>query len=249
VTDISFQAAGGTVPGYLAVPAAADQAAPADHAAPGEQAAQQAWPGVVVIHEAFGLTDDIRRKADDMAAHGYLALAPDLYRGESWTRCVRGAFAQLRAGSGAAFEALDAARSALAARPDCTGKVGVIGFCLGGGFALMCAPRDGFGAAAVNYGDVPEQAQDVLAGACPVVGSFGRRDPMGVKKPQRLERVLTDLGVPNDIKIYPDSGHRFMTQPSGIGVVLAKVTRMSYSAANAADAWQRIYGFFGEHLR
>jgi carboxymethylenebutenolidase len=235
VTDISIQLDGSAVPGYLAVPAAG-------------QGSQAAWPGVVVIHEAFGLNDDIRHKADEFAGRGYLALAPDLFQGRPWFRCVRSAFGQLRAGSGPAFRVLDAARATLAAREDCTGKIGVIGFCMGGGFALLCAPREGFGAAAVNYGEVPAEAQDVLAGSCPIVGSFGARDMMGVKHPERLEQALTALDVPHDVKIYPGSGHRFMTRTSGAGVILAKVGRMSYQQDDAADAWGRIYGFFGQHL-
>src|SRR5262249_14671777 len=115
---------GGEVSGYLAVP---------DGAGP--------WPGVVVIHEAFGLTGEMRATADELAAHGYLALAPDLFGGRSWLRCVRGAFRQLQAGAGPAFAVLDAAREHLAGRDDCTGRTGVIGFCMGGGFALLCAPR------------------------------------------------------------------------------------------------------------
>jgi carboxymethylenebutenolidase len=230
--DISFPAASTTWPGYLAVPPAS----------PGP------WPAVVVIHEAFGLNDDIRRKADEFAARGYLALAPDLFDGKSWIRCIRSAFVQLRAGRGPAFDALDAARQFLAARPDCTGKTGVIGFCLGGGFALMCAPRPGFDVVAVNYGDVPKDAESVLAGACPVVGSYGGRDPMGTKPPERLQRALAVLDVPHDVHVYPDAGHRFMTESAGIGAVFAKIGRMTYQPEDAADAWQRIFGFFGTYL-
>jgi carboxymethylenebutenolidase len=231
--DISYPVAGGNFPGYLALPPAT----------PGP------WPGVVLIHEAFGLNDDMRRKADEFASHGYLALAPDLFDGKLWIRCIRSAFTQLRAGSGPAFVALDAAREFLAARPDCSGKVGVIGFCLGGGFALLCAPRPGFGVAAVNYGDVPKDAEAALAGACPVVGSYGGRDPMGTQHPERLQRALAVLEVPHDVKIYPGSGHRFMTKSSGAGAILAKVGKMSYQPEDAADAWQRIFGFFGTYLQ
>jgi carboxymethylenebutenolidase len=230
--DISYPTGDQTTPGYLAAPAAG----------PGP------WPGVVVIHEAFGLNDDIRRKADQFAAHGYLALAPDLYRGKHWIRCIRGVFQQLRAGSGPAFDALEAARGTLAGRDDCSGRVGVIGFCLGGGFALLCAPRTGFAVASVNYGDVPKDAEAALRGACPIVASYGGRDPMGTKPPERLQRALTVLEIPHDVKVYPGVGHRFLTQATGAGAVLARFARMNYVEADAADAWQRIYAFFGEHL-
>ena len=230
--DISYPAADGTWPGYLAVPPAS----------PGP------WPAVVVIHEAFGLNDDIRRKADEFAARGYLALAPDLFDGKSWIRCIRGAFRQLRAGRGPAYVALDSARVFLAGRPDCTGKTGVIGFCMGGGFALLCAPRPGFDVAAVNYGEVPKEAEAVLAGACPIVGSYGGRDPMGTQHPERLQRALVVLEVPHDVEVYPGSGHRFMTETSGVGAVFAKVGKMTYQPADAADAWQRIFAFFGTYL-
>jgi carboxymethylenebutenolidase len=227
--------------GYLALPLAASS----DPSGPGPAGP---WPGVVVIHEAFGLNDDIRRKADQFAAHGYLALAPDLFEGKSWFRCVRSAIRQVRAQAGPAFEALESASGFLAARDDCTGKVGVIGFCLGGGFALLCAPSDGFDVAAVNYGDVPKDAERALTGACPLVGSYGGRDPMGTSGPERLQRALTVLEIPHDVKVYPGSGHRFMSESSGAGGALAKVARMSYQQSDAADAWQRIFAFFGAHL-
>jgi carboxymethylenebutenolidase len=201
-----------------------------------------------VIHEAFGLNADIKGKADELAAHGLLAAAPDLYEGKSWPGCVRQAIAQLRSGSGPAFELLDAARTMLAERPDCTGKVGVIGFCLGGGFALLCAPRTGFAVAAVNYGDVPKNAEQALAGSCPIVGSFGGRDWMGTKPPERLERALDVLDVRHDVKVYPESGHRFMSKSSGPGAVFAKVMRLSYNEHDATDAWRRIYAFFDAEL-
>jgi carboxymethylenebutenolidase len=105
--DISFPVGSAAWRGYLATPAAS----------PGP------WPAVVVIHEAFGLNEDIRRKADEFAGHGYLALAPDLFEGRSWIRCIRGAFSQLRAGHGPAFEALDGAREFLAARPTARGRL------------------------------------------------------------------------------------------------------------------------------
>lgn len=228
---------GGAAHGYLAVPGGPGRAAP-----PGR------WPGVVVIHEVFGLTGGIRQHADRLAAAGYLAFAPDLYLGKPWLRCVRGAIQQLKAESGPAFTALEAARAWLASRPDCSGKTGVIGFCMGGGFALLCAPRDGFAAASVNYGDVPADAETALEGACPVVGSYGARDPMGIKPPERLEKALTELGVPHDIKVYPDAGHRFMSKPPPALAPLAHVARLDYQPDAAEDSWRRVLDFFAEHL-
>jgi carboxymethylenebutenolidase len=232
MTDIDYPVAGHSGRAYLAVP----------------PAGVGPWPGVVVIHEVLGLNDDIRKKADELAAHGYLALAPDLFDGKFWVRCIRSAIAQVRAGRGPAFTALDAARRFLAGRPDCTGKTGVIGFCLGGGFALLCAPREGFDVASVNYGEVPKDAEQALAGACPIVGSYGGRDAMGTEGPERLQRALAVLEVPHDVMVYPGSGHRFMTQSTGAGAVLAKLARMSFQPADAADAWQRIYRFFDTYL-
>ncbi len=124
----------------------------------------------------------------------------------------------------------------------------MIGFCLGGGFALLCAPRPGFDAAAVNYGDVPKDAESVLAGACPVVGSFGGRDLMGTQHPERLQRALAVLEVPHDVHVYPAAGHRFMTQASGVSAVFARIGRMSCEHADATDAWPRIFAFFGTYL-
>jgi carboxymethylenebutenolidase len=236
--DLSYPGDGGVVHGHLAVPGG-----------PGTTPPPERWPGVVVIHEAFGLTESIRQQADRLASQGYLAFAPDLYGGKSWVRCIRGAIQQLRAKSGPAFTAIEAARAWLASRPECSGTTGVIGFCLGGGFALLCAPRDGFAAVSVNYGDVPADAETALEGACPVVGSFGARDPMGVKPPNRLEQALTSLGVPHDIKVYPGAGHRFMNKPPAPLAPLAGAVRMGYSETAAEDAWRRIFAFFDEHLR
>lgn len=221
----------GSIAGYLAVP-------------PGSGP----WPGVVVIHESWGLNADIRAHADHLAAEGYLALAPDLYDGKGWVRCARAAFRQLHARSGAAFDALDTGRRWLAGRPDCTGKIGVIGFCMGGGFALLCAPRGEFAAAAVNYGEVPGDAERVLAGSCPIVASYGARDLMGQRPPRRLEQALTALNVTHDLKVYPDAGHSFMSPKPALLTPLVWLSRLEFRPESAADAWQRIFAFFGDHL-
>src|ERR1700760_4657859 len=186
--DLPYPSDGGMVHGHLAVPGG-----------PGSVPPPERWPGVVVIHEAFGLTEDIRQQAERLSRAGFLAFAPDLYLGKSWVRCVRG-------------------------------------FCMGGGFALLCAPRDGFAAVSINYGDVPADAEAALEGACPIVGSFGGRAPMGPKPPARPASALTDLGVPHDIKVSPEAGHRFMNQtPAALGP-LAGAAHMNYHENAAEDS-------------
>lgn len=230
--DARYATPAGDVPGYLAVPAG-----------------DGPWPAVVVVHEAFGLNDDIRRHADRLAGDGYLALAPDLFSHGRKLLCLRAAFADLLRGSGRTFEQIDAARAFLAGRSDCTGRVGVIGFCMGGGFALLAAPRYDFAAASANYGMVPKDVDAVLAGACPIVGSYGGKDRVLRGAADRLDAALTRLGVEHDVKEYPGAGHSFLNQHSGIGfTVLEKVVGAGYHGPSAADAQERIRAFFATHL-
>lgn len=207
------------------------------------------WPGVVVIQDALGLSDDIREQADRLAAAGYLAVAPDLYSGRG-LRCVIATLQASRSGKGAAYEDIEAARRWLAGREDCTERIGIIGFCMGGGFALLSAPRFDFAAASVNYGEVPEDAAERLAGACPIVGSYGERDRTMPGRADRLRRALDTLGVPHDVKEYPEAGHSFLNRIH-VGPALNPVMRFlafDYHHPSAEDAWRRILTFFGEHL-
>jgi carboxymethylenebutenolidase len=205
------------------------------------------WPGVVVLHEAYGLDDDIRAKADRFASRGYLAHAVDLFDHGPRVACVLAAFRAHTLGKGAAFDEIEAARAALAARDDCTGAVGVIGFCLGGGFALLSAPD--FDVAAANYAHLPRDTS-ILAGACPIVASYGGRDRTLRGAAAKLETALQDAGVEHDVKEYPDANHSFLNQhQAGISGVMARVSGMNYHGPSAVDAWQRIDAFFDRHLR
>jgi carboxymethylenebutenolidase len=207
------------------------------------------WPGVVVIQDALGLGDDIKLQADRLAAAGYLAFAPDLFSGRG-PSCVIATLKASRSGHGEAYENIEAARQWLAERADCTGRIGIIGFCMGGGFALMCAPRLDFQAASANYGEVPKHAEQALAGACPVVASYGKRDLALRNRADTLERALTALNVPHDVKEYPNAGHSFMNRINvGPFGPVTKIVGLNYVHDAAEDSWRRILEFFAAHLK
>ncbi len=209
------------------------------------------WPGVVVVHEVFGVDPMTRGHADRLARAGFLTLAVDLFSAGGARRCLVSTMRAMTAGQGRAFTDIETARSWLQTAPGCTGKVGVIGFCMGGGFALLTASR-GFDAAAPNYGRLPGDLDAAMAGACPVVASYGGRDTTLKGAAARLETALTAAGVVHDVKEYPTAGHAFLNDaevgPRALRPLL-RVAGMGPDPVAAADAWTRIDAFFSEHLR
>lgn len=236
MAEVSFSSSHGIFRGYLARP-------------PGEGP----WPGVLVIHDVFGLSSDLRRQCEWLASAGYLALGPDLYSNGSKLSCLRSIFLDLRARRGTTFDNLDAARTALLEREDCTGRIGVVGYCMGGGFSLLLAPTGDYDVSSVNYGEVPNDADDVLAGSCPIVASYGAKDRTLKGRANRLERSLTLNGVVHDVKEYPEAGHGFLNQHEGppalLIAVLGRLMGQGYEPAAADDARTRIVAFFDRVLK
>jgi carboxymethylenebutenolidase len=252
MTEAYVPTARGEMPGYLAVPAG-----------------DGPWPGVVVVHDALGMSSDLRNQADWLAGEGYLAVAPDLYYWGRRISCMIAFVREVRAMNkrdpgdrttprvrSQPLEDLDAARDWLARREDCTGKIGVIGFCQGGGYALMLAPGHGYAAAAVNYGGLTKESEAFLPEACPIVASYGAKDRWpGVRETfDRLGSSLKAAGIDHDVKLYPDAGHGFLNDhdPADLPFwvrALAKLTAAEYHEASARDARNRIAAFFDAHLR
>jgi carboxymethylenebutenolidase len=230
--DLTMYVLGDPLPGYLAMP---DRAGP--------------WAGVVVLHEAFGLNDDIRRITDRVAQMGYLAVAPDLLA-NGRIRCLARLFRDVQKGSGESVDRVETVVEWLTARTDCTGKVGIVGFCIGGSVAFLLGCKPGVDVTAPNYGKTPRV--DRLAESCPVVASYGGRDRMFAKEAAKATVGLTAAGIEHDVRLYPEAGHSFMNQPEGHTVMLA-LTRPLMSAGfrrdDAEDAWSRIEAFFSRLLR
>lgn len=209
--------------------------------------------GMVVLHEAFGLNDDMRRMTGRWAEAGYVSVAPDLYSPGHRAACLTRVVVSMVAGVTSAVVALiDAAGKYLARRDDVdAARIGVVGYCQGGGFALAVAPTGRFAAAGVNYGAVP-RSRERLVGICPVVASYGRLDKVIGPHGDRLERHLEALGVPHDVKTYDGAGHSFFSdanRPAWLArLPLPDPMHLGYVEPVAEDAWRRSLEFFDQHI-
>jgi carboxymethylenebutenolidase len=215
---------GRTTSGYLAVP-------------PGEGP----WPGVVLIQEWWGLDDHIKDVADRFAQAGFVTVAPDLYYGEIAAEPDEAQKLRMALDWDNALAAIQEAISLVVAHEQVLSKkVGVVGFCMGGGLTWHAAARlKHVAAAAPFYGGGPELSDDQVAQIeGPVLAIFGELD-QGVSPEVARQRAaqMDKAGVRHETIIYPGAQHAFFND-----------TRAAYDPDAAADAWQRVLALFTQTL-
>lgn len=220
---IEFSSNGGTTPGYLAMPS--DDAA---------------HPGVVVIQEWWGLVPHIKEVAERFAREGFIALAPDLYHGQIAVEPDEARKLAMALERARAVAEIQAAANFLSSLENVTPrKIGVVGFCMGGGLALSTAAEGApIGAAIAFYGR-PLDVNDTARLRVPVLGLYGELDQgIPVEKVRAFKQELAQWNVPHEIVIYPNAPHAFFnnTRPS------------AYHAISARDAWSRSLAWFRRYL-
>jgi carboxymethylenebutenolidase len=196
-------------------------------------------PGVVILHEAWGLTEDVKSLARAAAACGFAAAAPDLLAGYSRVRAVRDA----ARGHGPSFHRISKVVEWLGtdggADPD---RTAAIGLSMGATMALRLGTRGHY------YGFTPPDED--LATSCPVVASYGDKDWLVRDQGIRLKKGLDFHGIPNDVRSYPDAGHSFLADPpSGhVAGMMTQFLGIGPSPEAADDAWARTSEFLSRHL-
>jgi len=197
------------------------------------------FPGLVVIHEIFGLNDNIRGIASRFAEQGYAALAVDLFANRNRAFCMLQAFHGMlfRPLNNPLLSDLQSTFAFLQKQPGVDAdRVGAVGFCMGGGYALqMAVTTKGIKAASVFYGAAPKPLE-AFAKSCPVAGSYPDKD-FTAQGAHELDAVLEKYNIPHDIKFYENTQHSFFNQQ-----------RTPFEVEASKDAWQRMLSFFQEHL-
>jgi len=200
-----------------------------------------------VVHEIFGRAPEIERATKRIAEQGYAALMPDLFENRFKPLCISQAMRELAAGRGEMIDVLRAAGDEVAKQAGTPReKAAVIGFCLGGGFAL--AVGNAFAAVSTNYGDIPPV--EVMRGIGPTIGCYGGRDRAFRKAPNLLRERLRTIGVEPEVHIFENAGHAFLCD--GVHPIASFLARpiLDVDPVRDADvpeqAWKRIFAFL-EH--
>lgn len=208
-----------------------------------------AMPGIVVIHEWWGLNDQIKRVADRLAEEGFVAIAPDLYRGKLGTdaglahelmRGLNETYAvDVIAGAAAHLRSIEARDRRGPAPTAARMAIGTLGFCMGGRISLATALSGADVQAAVMFYGSVETSKEALAPLqVPLLGIFGNED-RGIPLDQirAFQAALKDAGKDATVLVYPGVGHAFFNED-----------RPSYEREAANDAWERTKAFFRTHL-
>ena len=196
-------------------------------------------PGVVVIHEAYGLNENIKDITRRFADAGYASLAVDLFANRIRALCMARYMSGLLLGSVNRYgiDDLKSGLTFLAKLPEVDAqRMGAIGFCMGGGFAIAWACTDSRLKAIAPFYATNPRPLEVVKRLCPVVGSYPEND-FTARAGRTLERTLAENNIKNDIKIYPDTGHSFFNDAG-----------RAFNREAADDAWRRVLNFFGEQL-
>ncbi len=210
-------------------------------------------PAVIVIHDIFGMTTDVRSQAAWLADNGFLAVVPDFFAWSSRIVCIQSAMRDLQRNSGRLFDAVEAVRSMLNTRRDCTGRIGVIGFCFGGSFALLLAPREGYHAVNANYGMLPKHYESFFTGSCPILALYGRKDRSLRGAAAKLDGSLARADVPHTVIEYPEAGHGFLNDHDRsehplIFAVIGSLLPAGFHEPSAVDARPKIVKFLHDCL-
>lgn len=214
------------------------------------------FPGVVVIHDALGMSNDVHKQCDWLASEGYLTAAPDLFKGKTLFSCIFRVIREFKNRRGQLFEKVEIVRQHLLNHPTSNGRVGIIGFCFGGGFAVLLSADHGFDVSSINYGgSLSKDADILLRNACPIVASYGELDRGSQGVAEQLEQILTKYGIDHDVMEYKNTDHAFMNDhdPNEVPLFIKFIAYAfgggAYHEASTKHARKRILAFFEKTLK
>jgi carboxymethylenebutenolidase len=220
--DVEFEANGGTAKGYLAEP-------------------EGEGPGLVMLGEWWGLDDNTKSIVDSFAKEGFVALAPDLYGGNTTEEPSEAEKQLMAMNMEEAEKEMRGAVKYVLDHPKCNGQVGSVGFCAGGGLSIWAAASNPqIGAAVTYYYVMPHGKPDFSNIDAPVLGHFGTSDDfVSVDDAKALEKELNDAGADAKFEFYEGGGHAFANSHDRLG---------TYDEDKSNQAWRKTIDFLRRHL-
>jgi carboxymethylenebutenolidase len=201
--------------------------------------ARGSYPGVILIHEWWGLNDNIKDMAEELASRGYVVLAVDLYDGKVAATAEEARTYVSSVDKDKAIENMRAAVSYLRQGQNAP-KVASLGWCFGGGQSMNLAlSGERMDATLIYYGNVVTDEEELRTITWPVLGVFGEEDTsIPAERARAFDASLDSIGIENEVHIYPGVGHAF-ANPSG----------MNYAPDETKDAWKKTVDFLDRHLK